>query len=57
MEAPAGLVDIKYKQEKESKNCKANQCCFFLACKKIEVECPDLGEMLMLHTEEIFMPL
>ncbi len=44
MEAPAGLVQIEYKQEgKKVKSVKLKNVASYLAAENLEVECPDLG--------------
>src|SRR6187397_2213621 len=44
MEAPAGLVNISYKQEgKKVKSVKLTNVPAYLAAENLEVECPDLG--------------
>ncbi|MBV8256044.1 MAG: 4-hydroxyproline epimerase [Chitinophaga sp.] len=44
MEAPAGLVEISYKQEgNKVKSVKLTNVASYLAATDIEVECPDLG--------------
>lgn len=46
MEAPAGLVEISYKQEgKKVKSVKLVNVPSFLAAENIEVECPELGKL------------
>ena len=46
MEAPAGLVEIEYKQEgKKVKSVKLKNVASYLAAENLEVECPDLGTL------------
>ena len=46
MEAPAGLVEIEYKQEgKKVKSVKLKNVASYLAAENPEVECPDLGTL------------
>ncbi len=46
MEAPAGLVQIEYKQEgKKVKSVKLKNVASYLAAENLEVECPDLGTL------------
>lgn len=46
MEAPAGLVNIEYKQEgRKVKSVKLTNVASYLAAENIEVECPDLGTL------------
>ena len=48
MEAPAGLVLITYKQEgNKVKSVKLTNVASFLAAENIEVECPDLGILVV----------
>lgn len=48
MEAPAGLVLIEYKQEgKKVKSVKLTNVPSFLAASNLEVECPDLGPLVV----------
>jgi len=48
MEAPAGLVNIEYKQEgKKVKSVKLTNVSSFLAAAEITAECPGLGELVM----------
>ena len=47
MEAPAGLVEIEYKQEgKKVKSVKLKNVASYLAAENLEVECPDLGTLI-----------
>lgn len=46
MEAPAGLVNIRYKQEgKKVKSVKLTNVASFLAAADLTVDCPELGEL------------
>ena len=48
MEAPAGLVLIEYKQEgSKVKSVKLTNVPSFLAAENLQVECPDLGSLLV----------
>ena len=48
MEAPAGLVNIEYKQEgKKVKSVKLTNVASFLAEAEITADCPELGELVM----------
>jgi len=48
MEAPAGLVLIEYKQDgKKVKSVKLTNVPSFLAASNLEVECPDLGPLIV----------
>lgn len=48
MEAPAGLVNIEYKQDGEKvKSVKLTNVVSFLAASEIIAECPELGELVM----------
>jgi 4-hydroxyproline epimerase len=47
MEAPAGLVQIEYKQEgKKVKSVKLKNVASYLAAENLAVECPDLGTLI-----------
>ncbi|WP_029282528.1 4-hydroxyproline epimerase [Pedobacter sp. R20-19] len=46
MEAPAGLVQIEYRQEgKKVKSVKLKNVASYLAAENLEIECPDLGTL------------
>ncbi len=48
MEAPAGLVMIKYKQEEEKvRSVKLTNIPSYLAATELVVDCPDLGELII----------
>src|ERR1700733_4828331 len=48
MEAPAGLVEIEYRQEGgKVKSVKLTNVVSFLAAEQIAVECPDLGTLMV----------
>ncbi len=48
MEAPAGLVNIEYRQEGDKvKSVKLTNVVSFLAASEITAECPELGELVM----------
>ena len=48
METPAGLIMVEYKEEnKKVKSVKLTNVPSFLAAENIEVECPDLGKLIV----------